>query len=168
MKNIVLIGMPGSGKSSIGRKVADKFGMNFTDTDEMITFSEGKSINDIFFEKGENYFRDCECRAAMEAAEMSNTIIATGGGLVLRESNIRELKKNGIIVFINRSAENILKSSEMEGRPLLSGNRGKIYDLFASRIDLYKSFANIEIDNNEDIEDTVSRIILAFRGKPEK
>jgi shikimate dehydrogenase len=106
-QNIVLIGMPGSGKSTIGKALAEKLGRAFTDTDGIITERYG-IISDIFAQKGEEYFRNIEALAVKETAKKNGVVIATGGGAVLRQENVTALKQNGVIFFLNRPLEDIV------------------------------------------------------------
>ena len=102
-ENIVLVGMPASGKSTVGRLLSEKLGCEIIDTDDMIVEKAGKPITDIFRDEGEKYFRDLECECVKEASARSSVIIATGGGVPLREENVKALKQNGKIFFINRA-----------------------------------------------------------------
>ena len=115
-RNIVLIGMPGSGKSTIGKALAESLGKEFIDTDDMIVSQYGV-ISDIFAEKGEEYFRDIESGQVKKAAKMNGMVIATGGGAVLRKENVEALRQNGIIFFLNRPLRDIVPTSD---RPLSS------------------------------------------------
>jgi shikimate kinase len=168
MKNLVLIGMPGSGKSFIGKKLADKLGMAFIDTDEMVAAAEGKSISEIFAQRGEEYFRSCESRAAENAAEGENTVIATGGGLVLREENVKALKKSGIFIYIDRPVELILRGTDMSGRPLLANDRQRIYSLYEKRAKLYEKYADIRVQNSGSAERTVLMVVAPIRDMEEQ
>ncbi len=114
--NIVLVGMPGSGKTTIGRALAQKTGKAFVDTDDMIVSSCG-DIPTIFRSRGEAFFRDIEAEKVKEASLLSGTVIATGGGAVLRPENIDALKHNGVIFFLDRPVEDILPTAD---RPLSS------------------------------------------------
>lgn len=153
MCNIVLIGMAGCGKSTIGKVLADKLHKQLVDTDEMIVNTENKSIPEIFAEKGEDYFRWCENVAVNIAGKQTNSIIATGGGVVTRPENYNSLKQNGIIVFINRDAD-LLATKD---RPLSQKYGAK--ELYEKRLPLYRQFADIEIDGNDAIEEVANRIV---------
>lgn len=153
MCNIVFIGMAGCGKSTIGKVLADKLHKQLVDTDEMIVNTENKSIPEIFAEKGEDYFRWCENAAVNIAGKQTNSIIATGGGVVIRPENYNSLKQNGIIVFINRDAD-LLATKD---RPLSQKYGAK--ELYEKRLPLYRQFADIEIDGNGAIEEVANRIV---------
>ena len=143
MKNIVLIGMPSSGKTSIGKEISIISGRKFIDTDEIVEERSGKTIPEIFEEQGEKGFRILEREAVREASEKSDAVIACGGGAVLDEENIKNLKRNGIIVFIERETEQL----STEGRPL-SSSRERIKEMEKERMPLYKKYADYAIKND--------------------
>jgi len=162
MKNIVLIGMPGCGKSAIGEILAEKIGMNFLDIDTYIESSTNLTINEIF-KNGEDGFRDLEAKVVMELSKKTPVVISTGGGVIKRHENIINLKKNGIIIYINRPIELIVADIENEVRPLLAKDPSKIYTLFEERGPLYKKYSDYEIMNISSIEDIVDNIIDIHR-----
>jgi shikimate kinase len=119
--NIILTGFMATGKSDVGREIARLLKMNFVDTDVLITEKAGMKISDIFAEKGEKYFRDIESEIAKEVGGYDNYVIATGGGIVLRQENIDNLKRNGKIINLKASVEKILERvSKNSDRPLLN------------------------------------------------
>lgn len=159
MKNIVLTGMSGVGKSKIGRYLAEKTKRNHIDVDDLIVGRENSSIEEIFNTKGEKYFRDIESMIVEDISFLDNHVISTGGGVILREGNMVNLSKNGYIFLllgkIQTIVENLNKSTTV--RPLLM-DKNKLYDdainLFNSREKLYESTADviIEIDGKKDEE----------------
>ncbi len=153
MQNIILIGMAGCGKTTIGKILAEKLGKELVDTDEMIVNAENKPIPEIFEESGEDYFRWCENLAVNIIGKEKECIISTGGGVVIRPENYNSLKQNGIIVFINRDAD-LLPTND---RPLSQMHGVK--ELYAKRLPLYRQFADIEIDGNGTLEEVANRII---------
>jgi shikimate kinase len=157
-RNIVLIGMPGSGKTAIGRLVAEGLGLQFYDVDEYIEDTERKSIKEIFT-RGEDHFRDIESAAIKEISGKSPAVIATGGGAVKRNENMEALKGNSIIIFLNRPLENIIKDVDMASRPLLAGGVSRIYELYEERYHLYKKYSDYEILNDAGFEDAVDKIM---------
>lgn len=153
MCNIVLIGMAGCGKSTIGKRLSELLRKDLVDTDEMIVNTENKPIPEIFAEKGEDYFRWCENVAVNIAGREKSQIIATGGGVIVRPENYNSLKQNGIIVFINRDAD-LLPTN---GRPLSQMHGVKA--LYEKRMPLYRQFADIEVDGNGTVEEVANRIV---------
>jgi len=163
MKNIVLIGMPACGKSTIGYWLSKKIGYPLLDTDKYLEEKENRIISDIFSNEGEEYFRNLETKYLKELSEKEGLIISTGGGAVKKKENIDILKKNGIVIFLNREINDISKENHKH-RPLLQdiNNIQKLYD---ERIDLYKKYSDIIIKNNDDMGIIVDRIITALKGK---
>ncbi len=153
MCNIVLIGMAGCGKSTIGKILSKKLNKDFMDTDEMIENAEKKTIPQIIEKYGEDYFRCCENVAVNLAGKEKSCIIATGGGVVTRPENYMPLKQNGIVVFINRDAEKL----PTKNRPLSQLHGVK--ELYEKRMPLYRQFAHIEVDGNGTVEEVAETII---------
>ncbi len=159
-KNIVIIGMPGSGKTTIGFLVAKKLNMKFIDMDNEIERIEKKSISEMF-SINEDYFRDAETRYTIELGKLNSFVISTGGGIIKRKENIDYMKVNSIIVFLNREPENIIGDIDVKSRPLIKDKINSIYKLYNERIPLYKNYCDIEILNDTTIEVVVDRIINA-------
>ena len=147
MKNIVLIGLSGCGKSSFGKRLSRLLRMPLLDTDAMIVEAEGRPISDIFAERGEAYFRDLESAACLAVSELAGAVIATGGGAVLRKENMEALAKNGMIFFIDRHPSRILRSGSLMDRPLVQDNRDKLFRLYTERLALYRRWADVTIAN---------------------
>ena len=156
MENIVLIGMPGSGKSSVGRKLAGLTGRKFVDTDEVIEQMTGRKVPAIIGKDGEDAFRLVEGEAIAVSGKESGCVIATGGGCVTRERNYLPLHQNSRIVWIRRD----LKLLPTEGRPL--SRAAELSDLYEARKDLYARFADFVIDNDGTVEETAERILDLF------
>ena len=151
--NIILIGMPGCGKSTLGRKLAEALNRPFVDTDSLIEEAAGRPIPEIFATDGEEVFRAYETDAVKRAGMMSGAVIATGGGVVTRERNYAPLSQNGSIVFIKRD----LSKLPTKGRPLSQAN--PLEEMYARRLPLYRKFADMEISNNGPLDQTVARIL---------
>ncbi len=157
-KNIVFIGMPGCGKTTIGNRISKGLNMEFYDIDEYIKEKEGKSIQEIF-KDGEEYFRKIESEAVKEVSKKTPIVISTGGGVVKSHRNMEYLKKNGIIIFINRPLENIVADIDINDRPLLKEGREKLIKLYKERYDLYKKYCDYEILNNSELSIVIDRIL---------
>lgn len=160
-KNIVLIGMPGCGKSTIAKILSNKLSINYIDLDKYIQGKSNKSIDELF-KIGEEHFRNVESFICKEVSELDNLIISTGGGIIKRKVNIDRLKKNGIIVFLDRPVEQILKDINTSTRPLLKQGKEKILNLYDERYHLYKEYCDIHIMNDKSIYDTIDDIIKAL------
>ena len=153
MQNIVLIGMPGCGKSTIGKLLAEKTGRKFLDADEKIIALAGKSIPDIFAQDGEEVFRQWETKALEELGKQSCLVIATGGGCVTKQRNYPLLHQNSSIFWLKRDIDLL----PTDGRPLSQAN--KLTDMYAVRKPLYKAFADFIIENEGTPADTANRIL---------
>ncbi|WP_259473074.1 shikimate kinase [Clostridium estertheticum] len=158
MKSIVLIGMPGCGKSTIGEMIAEKIAMIFIDVDVYIRESTKRTIIELF-ENGEDAFRDIEAKATAELSEKNPAVIATGGGVIKRYENIINLKKTGIIIYINRPIENIVADIDVVARPLLAKDPSQLYKLLEERCDLYRKYCDYEVMNTGSIDNIVNNII---------
>ena len=156
--NIILIGMPGSGKSTIGRVLAEKLKRVFIDSDAYIEEKKGCSISELFT-FGEEFFRNIETITLRELLQIQGIVLATGGGVVKQQENINLLRKSGLVIFINRDVENIIKDIDISCRPLISNDIKKIYTLYDERNDLYEKCCHIDINNNSSIEECIKNII---------
>ena len=154
--NIVLIGMPGCGKSTIGRKLAEKTGRRFVDIDELIVQREGRSIPSIFEEGGEELFRQIEIAAVESLKHETGAVIACGGGVVTREENYYSLAENGRLIFINRDIDVL----PVDGRPISQST--PLARLYAQRLPLYRSWCDAEVENNGKTLDEVTEEIQAY------
>ena len=153
MENIILIGMPGCGKSTIGQLLAKQCGKQFVDADSRIAEAAGKSISKIFAEDGEDVFRAWETKVLEELGKQSGLVIATGGGCVTQEKNYPLLHQNGRIIWIQRD----LKKLPKQGRPLSLA--GSVEEMYAVREHLYRHYADMIIENNDAVENTIKTIM---------
>lgn len=158
MQNIILIGMPGCGKSTIATQLSCKLGKPFVDADAEIIRLAGKPIPAIFAEDGETTFREFETKVLSALGKQSGMIIATGGGCVTQDRNYPLLHQNGIIFWLDRSIDQL----PTEGRPLSQST--KLSDLYCIREPLYQSFADFRIDNNGSTEETIDLILACLEG----
>lgn len=153
MQNIVIIGMPGSGKTAVSTMLAERLGRKIFDTDTIVSEKAGVTIPEIFAAQGEAGFRKLETEATAEVGKLSGNIISTGGGVVTVADNYELLHQNGVIVWIERDTNKLAR----DGRPIsLSSD---LNELYAARLPLYEHFADIKADNNGDINDTVNAIM---------
>ena len=160
LTNIVLIGMPGSGKTTVGGELAALLGRELIDTDELVERKAGRSIPDIFAVSGEAAFRDLEQKAMFDAGAMQGKVIATGGGAVLRPENRLSLAANGFVVYLRRDTDCLAR----EGRPLsLSGD---LAAMLAARDPVYSAFADLITVNSGDPKTVATKIAEAFHEDP--
>ncbi len=159
--NIVLIGMPSAGKTTIGKMLEEKLGKEFFDLDDMIIAKAGKSIPEIFQESGEAGFRAIETEVAIEASKMNNKIIATGGGVVKHKVNMDFLRLNGITIFIDRDIDKLISSDP--NRPL-SSSKQALQQMYKERYPLYQKYATYVAVNNANIDETVDDIVNAYHS----
>lgn len=158
MKNIVLIGMPGCGKTTLGKLLAARLKMEFYDADDVLEQREPYSIKE-FFAKGEELFREAEQRTAEFLAQKENCVIAAGGGVVKKAASMEAYAKNGCIIFIDRPPEVIVNDVEIKTRPLLISGKQRIYELYDERIELYRKNAAYIVKNADSIENVLSQLV---------
>ncbi len=154
--NIVLVGMPGSGKSSVGHIIADKLDIPFIDTDALIVKKAGMEITEIFARFGEQYFRDLESEVIKGLTADTGVIISTGGGAVLRDKNVYELKANGRLFLLDRPIGNIKPTDD---RPL-ADNEEKLARLYTERKPIYEACCDEIIDASVDLKDVAEEILI--------
>ena len=159
-KNIVLIGMPGCGKSTVSALLGQVLKREVVDTDSLVVENEKRSIPEIFASDGEEYFRACETKAVSDCTKKSTLIIATGGGAVLREENRYFIKQNSFVVWLKRDFNRLA----MEGRPL-SKSIDDIKKIEQVRTPVYASLADAEIEVDDDPQVTLSKILEAVKGE---
>ena len=153
MKNIILIGMPGCGKSTVGERLARMIGREFVDADTEVEIATGRKIPSIIEEQGEDEFRRLETQVLKSLCCGSGRIISTGGGCVTVEENYKILRQNAVVVWIRRDLDKL----PTHGRPLSAKNG--VSELFERRRALYEKFADFEVDNNRTPNITAERIM---------
>lgn len=162
MKNIVLIGFMGTGKTTIAIELSHRLGMRYVSTDSLIEKKENRTINEIFKESGEDYFRDVESSIIRDAACMDNLVIDTGGGAVLRDENVAYMKSSGILVCLTADEDTIMeRTKKYKHRPLLNVEdpKRKIRDLIAKRAPYYAK-ADYQVDTGAfTVRQVVDKII---------
>ena len=163
-RSITLIGLPGCGKTTVGNLLSDKLKYEFVDMDFYIENKQQKSIIELF-RNGEDYFRNIETETCKVLGEKSKTIISSGGGVIKKSINIEYLKKNSIVVFIDRPVENILGDIQVEKRPLLANGKEVLYKLYDERYDLYKNQCHYRVENDKTLDELVNTIITIINNE---
>ncbi len=166
---LVLVGYRGTGKSTVGRIVAERLSRPFIDADAALEAIEGKPVRTIFADHGEPHFRDCEERVLSELTSIPGRVIATGGGAILRESNRLTLMRYGLVVWLSASVDELQRrlatdSATVPGRPPLTalGTLVEIAGVLESRIPLYKAGSNVEISTDGRSPVDVADALLAW------
>ena len=162
--NIVLIGMPGCGKTTLGRYLAEMLQWEFIDADEEVEKDSRCSIAALFA-KGEGRFRDEESATVARLALLSGKVLAMGGGVVERPVNIENLRRTGIIVYIDRSPADIVRDVRTDTRPLLAEGAYRIYALYAERAGLYEAAADIVVKNHGALPAVLRKLLVEVREK---
>ena len=158
-ENIILIGMPGSGKTTAARIIAEKLSRPFLDSDEFFCEKFGRTPAEVITADGEDIFRQMESEVIAELGKQSGSVIACGGGVVTRERNYAPLHQNGVIVFLERALENLSK----RGRPISAST--SVEELYNSRINAYNAFADIKVNSTEIPEKTADLIIESVKNR---
>ncbi len=159
MSNIILIGMPGCGKSTVGVILAKTLGIGFVDTDLIIQQREKRLLQDIIDTDGIDYFLDCEANA-VKSVDFDNCVIATGGSVVYRQDAVDHLKKNGKIVFLDVPLDEIKKRlNNISTRGIAAQKSLSVDDIYNERISLYNKYADVVLElDNITVEQTVEKI----------
>lgn len=163
MKNLILIGFMGVGKTTVGKLFSREKGRKFVDTDERIVREQKKSIPELFDERGEGYFRDLETELLKEFQTKRNAVISCGGGTALRECNVTEMKKNGRIVLLTASPELIYdRVKDIDNRPVLFGRKTVegISGLMEQRREKYEAAADIVIRTDNKSVSVICRELM--------
>ena len=159
MKNIVLIGMMGCGKSTVGALLAQKLGLTLVDTDALIEEREGRSISEIFATDGEGYFRDQELGVSEELARKQDLVIACGGGLPMKPDCIGSLKYSGTVIWLRRDPGETYDTMDASGRPLAQQGREAFLERFAQREPVYRQWADAVIEDFSSPENTLKAVL---------
>lgn len=157
MENIVLIGMPGSGKTTVGKMLAQELGRNFVDADAVLEQRAGRPITQIIPLEGEAVFRAMETEVLQDLGKRSGLVLATGGGCVTRPENYDALHRNGTIIWLRRPTTLL----PTEGRPL--SQAGRLEELYQKRAPLYAAFGDLTAENSGTPQETVEEILSKFK-----
>ena len=163
MANIILIGMPGCGKSTVGVILAKTLGIGFVDTDLIIQQRENRLLQNIIDTDGIDYFLNCEADA-VKSLDCNNCVVATGGSVVYREDAILHLKKNGKIIFLDVALDEIKRRlNNINTRGIAAKKNKSIEDIYNERITLYNKYADVIIKTDgESVEKTVEKVCKIF------
>ncbi len=169
--NMVLIGMRGSGKSSVGRMLGKKMNKAFIETDALIAQAGGKPVRTIITEHGWDFFRKIECEVVRNLDHKDNSIIATGGGVVLNEKNVTILKKKGYFIWLKARAETLIaRIGNDPNRPSLTGKPldDDIKETLEARDKLYREAADVAIDTDHRLPEDIVEVIMTLIEAPKK
>lgn len=155
MYNIILVGMPSSGKSKLGKVLARKLKKEFSDMDHVLEKREGRTIPEIFAQDGEKYFRSLETEVLAEETRQHGRVLATGGGVITQEDNFPLLHQNGIIIFLNRPIHHL----QIGGKRPLSHSSNAVQKMYKQRLPLYRKAADIEVTNSAPFMQTVQKLL---------
>ena len=161
-KHIFLIGMPGAGKTTVGKVLAKELGRDFFDLDQTIQDKVGKSVQNIYIYDGKDAFSEYEYSTIKELIHNKPSVIATGGGTVTYDKTVKLMRNNGLVVFVNRDVNHILDDLDLEIRPLVKESIEYIFNVYEERYPLYEAVAHIKIGNEGSITDAVQEIIEAL------
>lgn len=161
MAKFILVGMSGSGKTTIGSKAAKDTDLKFIDIDDAIETKYG-SISSIFKKFGEDKFRELESLELIEALREDNVLISTGGGVLGKTEN-RKYVKRGIVIFIDRSLDDIKKTMDDSNRPMVKNDPGMIDTLFDKRYNIYKEIMDFTIVNDKTTDDCINKLIKIIK-----
>ena len=167
-RHLFLTGMPGSGKSSLGRRVAAEMNLPFIDTDREITTILGCGVGEIYERYGESAFRNAETNLLIALARQSPMLVSTGGGMVIQPRNQELMRNLGVILFVDRPLEDILSDIKLDRRPMLAAKGlDEVRRLYEERIGTYRATADLVLDNSHGYQaglDEMKRLIRRQYG----
>lgn len=164
MKNVYLIGMMGSGKTTVGELAAEQLGMRLVDLDAAIVSDAQRTIPEIFAERGEAYFRELESNVLHDLHRHEDLIVSTGGGTPLQERNRHLMEHSGTIIYLERDVDRIIETIDAETRPLLKANPENVRRIYAERRQAYEDAADYTVLNNGTPEEAAAAVVRLVRG----
>ena len=164
-QSIILIGMAGSGKTTVGREAARLLEAPFIDVDAEIERKFGPIPK--LFELGEAHFRQCESQAIVEACEAHGAVVATGGGVVTQPNNMEALKRAGVVIFLDRPIDRIIADIDLSTRPLYVCGVEALHKTYVNRLPLYRQYADVILDNSGSVEDACREIMRIVKEATE-
>lgn len=165
--NLYLIGLPGVGKTTLGRALAQRLGRAFVDLDQEIVAAVGMPIPAFFAQQGEAAFRAEESRALQRLAQRGGLVVATGGGIVVRDGNVKRMRETGLVLWITRPSERVLRDLDGHSRPLLQGDaRARLAALAREREPLYQGAAHHVICNDQAEEQALLKMLRWVQEQP--
>lgn len=166
MRNIILTGMMGCGKSTLAQMLGEQLHRNVVDTDTLVEEKSGITISQIFAQYGEEHMRELETAVCRELSQQENLIIATGGGLPLRQENRDYLRSTGTVFFLNRDPSEIYDTMDKSGRPLAQQGKAAFLQRFSDREPIYRDFAHVTIEDFSTPEHTLAEILQKMEVQP--
>ena len=163
--NIVLIGIMGCGKTSLGKQLAKRLSMTFVDMDKLIEQEAGMTITQMFEQFGESYFRDKETELCQRLSSQTGLVISTGGGIIGREENMAFLGRTGRVVFLDRDPNIIIKTINASNRPLIRDNPQRLLEIHAQRLPLYRKYSDLTIPNNRSFREAITALMDNLKDK---
>lgn len=165
-RHIFIIGMPGSGKSSLGRRVANVLRLPYVDCDQRIASAVGCTIPEMFERYGEQAFRNAETNLLIQLTREQPSLVSTGGGMVMQETNRRIMRNHGVILLVDRPLEEILSDIKLDRRPMLAQKGlGEVERLYHERIETYRASADFVLDNSHGYHAGVSSMEKLLRTR---
>lgn len=164
MKNIILIGMMGCGKTTVSKLLSEKMNQPLVDIDEYLVDKYQMTIPEMF-DISESYFRERETVCCQEIGLLDGYIISTGGGVIKNKCNIDALHQNGIIFYLDRPVDNIYQDVDISSRPLLKDGPQKLYELYDERHQLYIDSCDYHVHNDSSLDEVVNQIIKLYIQK---
>ncbi|MBQ8588840.1 MAG: shikimate kinase [Firmicutes bacterium] len=161
--NIVLTGIMGCGKTSLGKELADRLSMTFVDMDAIIEEESNMTISEMFSMYGEPYFRDRETELCHRLSDQTGLVISTGGGIIGREENMNALGRTGSVIFIDRDPNIIIRTIDASNRPMIRDNPQRLLELHAQRLPFYQKYADMIFPNNGTLEEAINSLMIQLK-----